>query len=184
MAIQFIKEDGTGLDDATVYADLAEADQYLENSDRKTAWRTSSSKERQAALIQGADYIDQTFRNRYKGQRFSSAQRLEWPRIEVFDELGNITTPPAGDAGSIPEEIGNASIEYAFEAAQAVLAPTPAVDETGREVVEIREKVDVLETWTKYRDISTAKFKKFPRAELVIRRWLRRGTAGLTLRAG
>jgi hypothetical protein len=184
MAIQFIIEDGTGKDDATAYVDLDAADQYLENSDRKSAWRTNSSNERKAALIGGADYIDQTFRNRYKGQRFSSAQRLEWPRIQVFDELGNLTTPPAGDAGSIPEEIGNASIEYAFEAAQAVLAPTPAVDATGREVVEIREKVDVLETWTKYRDISTAKFKKFPRAELVIRRWLRRATAGLTLRAG
>ncbi len=184
MAIQFILEDGTGKTDATVYADLDAADQYLENSDRKTAWRSSSSKERQAALIGGADYIDQTYRNRYKGQRFSSEQRLEWPRIEVFDELGNLTTPPAGDAGSIPEEIGNASIEYAFEAAQAVLAPTPLVDDTGREVVEIREKVDVLETWTKYRDITTKRFKQFPRAELVIRRWLRRGVGGLTVRAG
>ncbi len=104
MAIQFIKEDGTGLDDATVYADLDDADQYLENSDRKTAWRTSSSKERQAALIQGADYIDQTFRNRYKGERFSSDQRLEWPRNSVFDELGVLTTPLAGLADSIPED--------------------------------------------------------------------------------
>ncbi len=184
MAIQFIIEDGTGKADATAYADLDAADQYLENSDRKTAWRTSSSKERQAALIQGSDYIDQTFRNRYKGQRFSSPQRLEWPRVDVFDELGNITTPPAGDAGSIPEEIGNAAIEYAFEAAQAVLAPTPVVDDTGREVLSTRDKVDVLETARTYRDISTAKFRKFPRAELVLRRWLKRGTAGLTLRAG
>ncbi len=184
MAIQFIIEDGTGLVDATAYVDLAAADQYLENSDRKTAWRTNSSKERQAALIGGADYIDQTFRNRYKGQRFSSAQRLEWPRIQVFDELGNLTTPPAGDVGSIPEEIGNASIEYALEAAAAPLAPTPVTDDTGREVLSKSEKVDVLEESTTYRDISTAKFKKFPRAELVLRRWLRRGVAGLTLRAG
>ena len=184
MAIEFIKEDGTGLADATVYADLAEADQYLENSDRKVAWRTSSSKERQAALIQGADYIDQTFRRRYKGERFSSTQRLEWPRIDVFDERGILTTPAAGLADSIPEEIGNASIEYAFEARSAPLAPTPVLDETGRELVSSRDKVDVLETARTYRDVSTPKFKKFPRAELVIRRWLRRGTAGLTLRAG
>ncbi len=182
MAIQFIIEDGTGLDDATAYVDLTVADQYLENSDRKTAWRAFSSKERQAALIQGADYIDQTFRNRYKGQRFSSDQRLEWPRIEVFDELGNITTPPAGDAGSIPEEIGSASIEYAFEAATAPLAPTPVVDDTGREVISKREKVDVLEESTQYRDISTPKFRKYPRAELVLRRWLKRAVAGLTVR--
>ena len=184
MTIQFILEDGTGVVDATTYADLAAADQYLENSDRRTAWRTSSSKERQAALIQGADYIDQTFRNRYKGQRFSSEQRLEWPRIQVFDELGNPTEPDPGLVDSIPEEIGNAAIEYAFEAAIAPLAPTPVVDDTGREVISKREKVDVLEESTQYRDISTAKFRKFPRAELVLRRWLRRGVAGLTLRAG
>ena len=182
MAIQFIIEDGTGKTDATAYIDLDGADQYLENSDRRTAWRVFSSKERQAALIQGADYIDQTFRNRYKGQRFSSAQRLEWPRIEVFDELGNLTTPDAGLAGSIPEEIGNASVEYAFEAATSPLAPTPVVDDTGREVISKREKVDVLEESTQYRDVSTPKFRKYPRAELVLRRWLRRVTAGLTVR--
>lgn len=184
MAIQFIIEDGTGLVDATAYVDLDAADQYLENTDRKTAWRTSSSKERQTALIQGADYIDQTFRNRYKGERFSSEQRLEWPRIRVRDELGNLTEPPAGDAGSVPEEIGNASIEYAFEARNAPLAPTPVLDDTGREVIQARDKVDVLETSRTYRDISTPKFRKYPRAELVLRRWLKRATAGLTLRAG
>ena len=179
MAIQFIKEDGTGLATATIYADLDDADPYLENSDRKTAWRTSSSKERQAALIQGADYIDQTFRNRYKGERFTSAQRLEWPRNSGFDELG-VLVP----AAEIPEEIGNASIEYAFEARSAPLAPTPVLDETGREVLSIRDKVDVLETARTYRNVSTPKFRKYPRAELVLRRWLRRGTVGLTVRAG
>ncbi len=184
MTIQFILEDGTGVVDATTYADLAAADQYLENTDRRTEWRAFSSRERQAALIQGADYLDQTFRNRYQGQRFSSTQRLEWPRVQVFDELGNPTTPDPGLAGSIPEEVGNAAIEYAFEAAIAPLAPTPVVDDSGRELLEVREKVDVLETWTKYRDTSAIKAKAFPRAKLVIQRWLRRSTRGLTLRAG
>jgi len=179
MAITLIQEDGTGLTDANVYASLVEADQYLENSDRKTAWRAFSSKERSAALIQGADYLDQTFRNRFKGVRFSSAQRLEWPRNSVFDDLG-VLVP----ADEIPEEVGNASIEYAFEAASSPLAPTPVVDNTGREVLRTRDKVDVLETEREYRDTSTARSRAYPRAELVIRRWLRRGVAGLTLRAG
>lgn len=179
MAIQFIKEDGTGKVDATTYADLADADQYLENSDRKTAWRAFSSKERQAALIQGADYLDQTYRKRYKGDRFSSTQRLEWPRLEVFDELG-VLRP----AAEIPEEIGNASVEYAFEAASSPLAPTPQFDESGNQIIRKREKVDVLETDTHYNPNTVAprSFKPFPRAELVIRRWLRRGTSGLTVR--
>lgn len=177
MAIQFIKEDGTGLVDATVYADLDDADQYLENSDRKTAWRTNSSKERQSALIQGADYIDQTFRKRYKGERFSSAQRLDWPREQVFDEL--LLLVPADE---IPEDILNASIEYAFEAVSGPLAPTPVVDDTGLTLVSSRDKVDVLETSRSYRDFPESRFKKFPRAELVIRRWLRRSISGLTVR--
>jgi hypothetical protein len=183
MAITLTKEDGTGLVNANVYADLADADQYLENSDRKTAWRGSSSKERNAALIQGADYLDQTYRRRYKGERFSSTQRLEWPRVKVFDELGNPLDPLAGVAGSVPEEVGNASIEYAFEAAIAPLAPTPQFDDTGRQILSIREKVDVLETATSYQDgKGPAKFKPFPRAELVIRRWLNRAIGGLTAR--
>lgn len=177
MAITLTKEDGTGLADANVYADLADADQYLENTDRKTAWRTSSSKERSAALIQGADYLDQTYRNRYVGERFSSTQRLEWPRNDVFDELG-VLVP----ADEIPEEVGNASIEYAFEAAQAVLAPTPQFDERGREIKSLREKVDVLEISTVYRDKSATRFRPYPRAELVIRRWLRRAGRALTAR--
>ncbi len=180
MAIQFIKEDGTGLVDANVYADLADADQYLENSDRKTAWRAFSSKERQAALIQGADYIDQTYRRRYKGERFSSTQRLEWPRNEVFDEL-RVLRP----ADEIPEEIGTSSIEYAFEAAAKPLAPTPQFDDTGLQITSQMDKVDVLETKTEYLEEhqSPRKFKPFPRAELVIRRWLSdHAVGGLTLR--
>ena len=183
MAITLVKEDGTGLVDANIYADLPDADQYLENSDRKTAWRAFSSKERSAALIQGADYLDQTFRRRYKGQRFSSEQRLEWPRIQVFDELGNPLDPAAGVVDSIPEEIGNASIEYAFEAAAKPLAPTPQFDDTGMVIISKREKVDVLEESTQYKSSSgPRRFLPFPRAELVIRRWLRRAVGGLTVR--
>ena len=178
MAITPVKEDGTGLDDANVYADLADADQYLENSDRRTAWRAFSSKERSSALIQGADYLDQTYRRRYKGERFSSEQRLEWPRVQVFDELG-VLVP----ADEIPEEVGNASIEYAFEAAGDPLAPTPVFDDTGREIISKREKVDVLEESTQYKSSSgPRRFRPYPRAELVIRRWLRRATGGLTVR--
>ncbi len=169
MAITLTKEDGTGLPAANVYADLNDADQYLENSDRKAAWRGFSSKERNAALIQGADYLDQKFRRAFKGLRFSSAQRLEWPRSQVFDELGVLVA-----ADEIPEEILNGSIEYAFEAANSPLAPTPVVDETGLQVTKKREKVDVLEEETTYSDARKAStVRAFPRAKLVIRRWLR-----------
>jgi hypothetical protein len=174
MAIQFIIEDGTGLADATAYADLTVADQYLENTGRKDAWRVFSSKERQAALIQGADYLDQKFRRAFKGIRFSSTQRLEWPRAAVVDELGNPLDPPAGDVGGFPEEIANGSIEYALEAASSPLAPTPTTDPSGLLVTSIREKVDVLEESKQFSDkYPVAVSRAYPRAKLVIRRWLR-----------
>jgi hypothetical protein len=177
MAITLTKEDGTGLANANVYADVAEAAQYLENTGRKDAWAAFSTAEKSAALIQGADYIDQKFRRSFKGIRFSSAQALEWPRSQVYNELGELVP-----ADEIPVEIGEASIEYAFEAASAPLAPTPEVSATGAQVTKQRDKVDVLETETAYSDkYPPTLSKSFPRAKLVIRRWLR-ATAGLTAR--
>ena len=178
MAITLIKEDGTGLADANVYADLADAAQYLENTGRKDAWAAYSSATRSAALIQGADYQDQVFRNRYVGERFSDTQRLEWPRNYVYTELGNLIPV---DAQDIPEEIGNASIEFAFEAAKGPLAPTPETDSTGGQILRKREKVDVLEEETVYSDSPTKLLKAYPRAKLVLKRWLKQA-AGLTLR--
>ena len=176
MAITLIKEDGNGLANANVYADQADAAQYLENTGRKDAWAAFSSAEKNAALIQGTDYLDQAFRNRFKGTRSSSTQRLEWPRDNVYDELGTIIT-------AIPEEILNASIEFAFEAASSPLAPTPQVSDTGGQVVLQRDKVDVLETETRYAESRSIKtFRSYPRAQLVVRRWLKPGAGALTLR--
>lgn len=177
MAITLIIEDGTGKVDANSYIDVAAAEAYLENSGRLGTWQNIGEELRKSVLIQGTDYLDQTYRRRYKGVRFSSAQRLEWPREDVFDELGEEL-----DVADIPEAIGQAVVEYAVEAISGPLAPTPTVDETGRTVLQKRERVDVLEESTTYRDRATPAFKRFPRAELVIRRWLKR-TGTLTLRA-
>lgn len=177
MAITLTKEDGTGLTAANVYADLDDAEAYLENTGRLCDWQTYDLETRKAALIQGADYLDQSFRNRFKGQRSSSDQRLEWPRDLVYDELGNLVA-------DIPEEVLNASVEFAYEAAASPLAPTPEVSDTGGQVILERSKVDVLETEVRYSEVqSTKNFRSYPRAQLVIRRWLRGGgSRGLTVR--
>jgi len=178
MAITLTKEDGTGLANANVYAEVAEASQYLENTGRKDAWAAFSTAVKSAALIQGADYLDQKFRRSFKGSRLTSTQRLEWPRADVYDELGVLVDPAL-----IPEEVANASIEFAFEAASGPLAPTPVTSETGGQVVKQRDKVDVLETETVYSDrnpVST--FKAYPRAKLVIRRWLRAASGAVFAR--
>jgi len=171
------KEDGTGLTTSNVYATITEAAQYLENTGRKDAWAAFSSAVRSSALIQGADYVDQKYRKSFKGVRFSSAQALEWPRSQVYNELGELVP-----AAEIPVEIGEASIEFAFEAAGSPLAPTPVVSASGGFVTKQRDKVDVLETETNYSDKYPPQVSRaYPRAKLVLGRWLRQ-TAGLTAR--
>lgn len=178
MAVVIVKEDGTGLANANSYATLAEAEAYLENTGRSAEgnWLTADTKGKNSALIQATDYLDQIFRTRYKGQQLTSEQRLQWPRCGVYDDRGILVAE-----ADIPEAVGNAAIEYAFEAVGAALAPTPAYDETGRDIKSVREKVDVLETSIVYSGKAPLKFKPYPRAELVIRRWLR-FAAGLTAR--
>ena len=179
MAVTIVKEDGTGLANANSYATLAEAEIYLENTGRKDtgAWVTASADQKNAALIQGTDYLDQIYRRRYRGEIFSTTQRLEWPRNNLVDALGAAILP-----ADIPEAIGNATIEYAVEAVSGALAPTPQFDDTGNEIKSKFEKVDVLEERTVYRDKAPRRYKPFPRAELVIRQWLKRANFGLTAR--
>lgn len=179
MAVTIIKEDGTGIANANSYATLAEAETYLEQTGRKStgAWNTAGTDAKSAALISGTDYMDQRNRKRYKGTRFSSAQRLEWPREGVSDELDLLL-----DATAIPEAIGLAAIEYAFEGVGSSLTPTPVYDDTGREIKSKFEKVDVLEERTVYQDGKPRAFRKYPAADLVLRRWLNRGAFGLTVR--
>lgn len=179
MAVTLVKEDGTGLADANSYATLAEAETYLENTGRQSSgsWLLANTDGKSASLISATDYLDQFYRRRYVGTRLSSAQRLEWPRKDVVDDLGASVLP-----ADIPEAIGNACIEYAFEAVAGSLAPTPQFDDTGRQIKSKFEKVDVLEERTVYRDAGPVKFKPYPRAELVIKRWLKRGAFGLTVR--
>lgn len=176
MAISLIKEDGTGLANANVYADIGDADLYLENTGRLCDWQEFDLETRKAALIQGTDYLDQAYRRRFKGTRSSSTQRLEWPRDSVYDELGTLVT-------DIPEDIVNSSIEFAFSAASAPLAPTPVVDDTGGQVIAIREKVDVLEREVRYSEATAPKtMRTYPQANLTVRRWLKAGGRALTLR--
>ena len=65
MALEFVVEDGTGLEDATSYADIAEADQYFENV-ADTDW-TGTDDVKKAALNEGARYIDATWGAKMKG---------------------------------------------------------------------------------------------------------------------
>ena len=58
MAQQFIIEDGSGKADANSYATTEEANQYLENSGRRTGkWVSGGTADQRAALAQAFFYM-------------------------------------------------------------------------------------------------------------------------------
>ncbi len=86
MAINFIVEDGTGKSDATSYADLVFADQYVEDyvSD-STDWDAASDAVKQQALNRGALFLDVNYGQSLQGYRLLKAQSLDFPRTGVLD---------------------------------------------------------------------------------------------------
>lgn len=78
-----IVEDGTGLTDSEVYLSVIEADEYHAKRNN-TLWAALTQVEKEAALIKGADYLSQVYRNRWAGYRTSAIQSMDWPRAYVL----------------------------------------------------------------------------------------------------
>jgi len=126
-----IIENGSGVAGANSYATVAEARAYA------TARGLSlpvADGDVEKALVLACDKLESY---RYKGNKTSEDNLLQWPRVKVF--VGASTEPLASD--NIPSRLIAAQCQFACESANGTeLQPTG----TGREVV--RKKVDVLET--------------------------------------
>ena len=118
----FTVEDGSSVDDANAYADVATVDEH--HSDRgNERWNDFITTEKQAAIIRASDFIDKRFGRRFRGARRQKAQGLEWPRIDAFDDDGFLLH---GTTDSVPRQVLKAVAEYALRAAQCfVLSPDP-----------------------------------------------------------
>lgn len=117
----FTVEDGSGVNGATAYADVATVDGH--HDDRgNSRWNDFITTEKQAAIIRATDYIDKRFGRRFRGVKRSKSQGLEWPRLDAFDDDGFLL---AGE-DDVPRQIIKAMSEYALRAAICnVLAPDP-----------------------------------------------------------
>lgn len=140
--MSLIVEDGTGLSTAESFASTAEADTH--HSDRgNTLWATLSTAEKEQALRRATDFMEQTYRERWKGYRLNGTQALDWPRTFVYLESfvhGAVGTYPYLVASDIvPAEVKKACIELAFKAASDDLSPDLSQGIK-------REKIDVIET--------------------------------------
>lgn len=118
MAFVFTVEDGDGLEAANAYITEAEADDYHEGRGH-TDWAALSSEAKQGAIVRATDYIDKRFGRRFRGFKSSSAQALEWPRIDATDNDDYLVNP-------VPRALVKACAEYALiSARQGELAPAP-----------------------------------------------------------
>lgn len=103
----FIVEDGTGLDNATSYVSVAEADDYLSIRPNIDDWTELDSTEKEAKLMWATRLLDQ--RARFYGRKTDNANGLEWPRIGVTDKNGAVVPYDV-----VPEPIKDATVEIAF----------------------------------------------------------------------
>jgi len=183
MAIQFIVENGNGLVDSNSYVTVAEADQYLENTGRKSGlWADGGNSGKQAALITAFVYMFAQWSDRWLGVANYEDQSGDWPRQGVPKKSGYLY-----DSNAIPNEVKYAQIEYAFiHTNGGGLIINPTYSDTNRPVIEISEKVDVLATTTRYSDrggSSPPEFRSYPIADNLLKNLVTGGSTNELLRA-
>ena len=106
MAICLIVEDGTIVENANTYIDVDETKIILENQGFDVSDLTET--ELGQFILRSAQYIE-SFRNRYQGNKSTSDQTMQWPRINVaIDDY-------AIDSDVIPPELKTAQALGAYE---------------------------------------------------------------------
>lgn len=140
-------ETGTGSASSNSYISLADARTYL--TARGLSLFATDDVAAEAALIKAMDYIE-AFRDRFKGEKYTAAQALQWPRQYAYVDGFEVAVT------AIPVELGYAQSILAYE------SQTYDLQATGDGRIIVKEKVDEIETT--YSDtkssIVQAKFKR------------------------
>ena len=162
-------EDGTGLTNADTYLSEADADIYEDTKMLGTdtdvvAWNAATSAQKEVALRRATEWIDITFRERWKGRRNKEEQSLAWPRTNVVDSDGFSV-----DTDIVHQDVKDATAEMAVRAIVSDLfvidsAPSGAIKRT-------RDKVGPLETEVEYAG-SASQRKKYDQVERMVRHLL------------
>lgn len=87
--VDFIVEDGTGLEDADSYCEVDFATEYFTDYGLSTEWTAALTATRQQALRVASEYLDQTFQDRLIGYQLNpGVQALEIPRSMAWSKHG------------------------------------------------------------------------------------------------
>lgn len=113
MALVLIKEDGSGLPDANVYADAADADSYFEGHLYASAWTGATAEQKDAALVMATRLIDSQYQ--FGGTKASDEQALQWPREGCRDADAGRWSGGVVKSGVVPKAVIDATCEMARE---------------------------------------------------------------------
>lgn len=163
-----VQDDDGNVTGANAYLSVAELDAY--HADRGNTYTGSpDTTAKEQAIVKSTDYLDTRFR--FVGQKRSSSQSTEWPRYDARDLAGNLIS-------DIPEEVKEATAEYALRAIAGSLVADPSRDETGQGVKSTAVKADVVESKIEYIDGGSFTMPKYPVADRKLVK------AGLTVSGG
>lgn len=152
-------EDGTGLTSANTYASVAVADAYHTAMGNTTWTGTDASKE--IALRRATQYLDNRYS--YRGERLTSTQALEWPRVGY--ELGWRV-----EAWPVPN-LKAACCELALRALTAALQTDVKADQL------IEQTIDVItQKWA-----SKSGQMRYPVVDSLLSRYSAGGSGGLRI---
>lgn len=118
-----IVEDGTGLADAESYATVEYATAYHAKFGN-TDWALASEPEQEVALRKGAQYLDLTWKKRWKSTRANEDQALDHPRLAYCDDDGFVV-----ESTDMPTPLLDANCEAGLLALSEDLLPD--IDEPG-----------------------------------------------------
>lgn len=164
MAATFVVEDGTGLPTSNSYLSVASANQYHEDHGDPDAWTGLGDGEKKRHLREATEYLDATFRSRWRGIRGTNAQALDHPRDNLNDREGFLRSSSALSIELVP-----ATALMALKSAEAVadgseLAPDLA---NPGSVKKTRKKLDVLEEEIEY-ESGNQPFTRYRRVDMIL----------------
>ena len=126
---EFVVEDGTGLQNATSYASIQEADDYFANRMYRTSWGDASTTDqmKMASLATATESLDS--RLKWAGSQLTTRQSLAFPRISFINQESNGSSVESRrrfgsfindsiQRDNLPKEVKMATIQYAADIIQ------------------------------------------------------------------
>lgn len=102
-----VAEDGTGLNNATSYISLADAETYWTDYGSPAEWDAATDAEKSAALMYATRWLDDNFQ--WYSLIYTTTQALGWPRWSFFDSENREIA-----SGTVPQRIKDATCELAL----------------------------------------------------------------------